>query len=116
MRVGRHLVHRCDTQRYSEVTQGYGSQRTPTDHLYSLHCRFKTDVQRGFNSVSGHWVVSTGYKLMVEFDADVVAGDRVTNVLDERGQAIPGNYEVAGAMERRGQAMRHKTLVLNKVA
>ncbi|MBX3056926.1 MAG: hypothetical protein KF770_10680 [Anaerolineae bacterium] len=114
--IGRYLIHRCNTQRYTAVAQGYGRQRTPAAHLVAVHCRFKEEVRHAFNSVTGEWVVNTRYKLQVQRDEDIVAGDRVTGLIDEYGTAVPGDFEVAGGMTRRGASVRLRTLELNKVA
>lgn len=116
MTIGRHLFHRCDVQRYDTTAQGYGSKREPAAHLRGVHCRLKTETQRGFNSLTGQWMVSTRYKLQVMKSADVIAGDRVTAVTDEYGADIDGNFEVASVMDRRGHTLRMKTLELNKVS
>lgn len=116
MTAGRHLIHRCDVQRYADAAQGYGDKRTPANHLTAVHFRLIEKTQRAFNSIAGQWVVSTRYQGMFLFSADVAAGDRITNVVDEYGEAVDGNFEVAGGMKRRGHAMRHKMLELHKVS
>lgn len=114
--IGRHLTHRCNTQRYTATAQSYGRQRVPAAHLTAVHCRLKTETQRAFNSVTGEWLVSTRYKLQVLRSEDILAGDRVTAVIDEFGDNIPGDFEVAGEAVRRGAALWARTLELNKVA
>jgi hypothetical protein len=116
MTAGRHLLHRCDVQRYATAAQDYGKKRTPAAHLRGVHCRLKTETQRAFNSLTGQWLVSTRYWLQVMRDVDIVAGDRVTAVVDEYGASIPGDFEVAGAADRRAAMLRLKTLELNKVS
>lgn len=123
MTVGFHLIHRCDVERYAEVegTQGYGEQKAPAAHLSRVHCRLKTEAQRGFNSITGQWVVSTRYKLLVQFDEDILAGDRITNLVDEYGKVDarrdgkPHTYEVSGETPLRGHTLRLKKLELNQV-
>lgn len=115
MSAGRHLFHRCDVQRYATTTQDYGQKREPAAHLSDVHCRLKTEPQRAFNSLTGQWMVSTRYRLQVMRDVDIVAGDRVTAVIDEYKTSIPGDFEVAGVADRRAVGLRLKTLELNKV-
>jgi hypothetical protein len=114
--IGRHLIHRCDIHRYSSTEQGYGKKRVPSIEVTDVPCRLKEKVQRAFNSVTGQWMVDTRYTLQVEFGADLIAGDRVTNVVDEYGQAMLGNYEVAGVHHRRAASLRMKVAELNKVS
>jgi hypothetical protein len=114
--IGSHLIHRCDVQRYTETSQGYGEQRTPAAHLSDVHCRLKTEQQRAFNSLTGQWLVTTRYKLLVQFLEDITAGDRVTNIVDEYGVTDTHTYEVAGATPLRGHTLRLNKLELNKVS
>lgn len=114
--IGMTFVHRCDVQRYSTSAEGYGEKRTPVAHISGVHFRLKTETQRAFNSLTGQWMVSTRYRGLFPFDTDAIAGDRITNVVDEYGDAVAGNWEVKGVMPRRGHAGRHKSLELEKVS
>lgn len=116
MAVSLTLDHRCDVQRYTEAAQGYGEKRTAAAHLSGVHCRLAEKSERFFDSLAGQWRVTTAYRLLVPFATDIAAGDRVTNVTDEYGTAVAGNWEVAGVMKRRGQMGRHKSAELNKVS
>lgn len=116
MPIGLTLIHRCAVQRYATAAEGYGSKRTAAAHLSDVHCRLQTKMQRAFNSLSGQWLVTTSYRLLVPYGTDVLAGDRITSVVDEDGNTVAGNWEVAGVLEKRGHATRHKSLELNKVA
>lgn len=113
---GRHLIHRCNTQRYTASSQGYGQKRTPAANLTAVHCRLQTKQQRAFNTLTGEWLVSTRYQMQFLRDADVIAGDRITAVTDEYGASIAGNFEVAGIIDRRAAMLRLKTAELNKVS
>lgn len=114
--AGHLLIHRCTVQRRATVPRGYGKQATYDDHLTSEHCRLVTKGQRGFNSITAQFVTATSYMMIFRFDADVLAGDRVTGVLDESGAAIAGNFEIEAVIPRRGAVSRHKAATLNKVA
>jgi hypothetical protein len=114
--LAAHFDHRCDVQRYSLAVDAYNNQaRTPGPHLSDVPCRLVIKAQRGFNSLTGQWMVTTAYKLFVVHSLDVKAGDRITNLVDETGSINAHNFEVEAALPHRGRTVQHRTLELRKV-
>ena len=114
--ISLNLIHRCDVDRYTASAQGYGKQRTPEPHLIDVFCRFKHDTQDGFNSLTGHFAVADRYSLQVGFHEDIAPGDRVSNVVDEYGEPIAGNFEVKSVLPKRGKYNHVKVVELHKVS
>lgn len=114
--IGHSLIHRCTVQRRSTKQRGYGSEAKYDNLLTSEHCRLVTKAQKGFNSITGQWVVTTNYLMLFQFGANVMAGDRVTGIVDESGAAISGNFEIEAVIPRRSQVSRLQAATLNKVS
>lgn len=110
------LHHRCDVQRYTTTAQGYGTKRTAAAHLTGVYCRLMTKTERAYNSLTAQWLVDTRYRLLMPYTTDVLAGDRIANLVDEDGDAVAGVWEVTGVLKRRGRTARHLSLDLQKVA
>ena len=110
------LVDSCDVHRYAVTAQTYGSKRTPEPHLSDVPCRIVIKVQRGFNSVTGEWVKRTDYTLLAMYNADILEGDRITNVRTQDGTLDAMNFEVdGGAYLRRGRMATHLKMDLRRV-
>ena len=114
--IGHSLIHRCTIERRSNTAKAYGAASTYADHRLNEHCRLVIKAQEGFNSITGLFQVATSYTMLFKFDSDVQSGDRINDIMDETGTAIPGNFEIEGVLPRRGAMSRHKSTVLNKVS
>ncbi len=113
-----HLVDHCDVERYTQSAsgQGYGRKRVPAVHLSNVSCRLVTKTRRGFNSVTGEWLVTTEYKLLALHGADIEEGDRITSVVLQDGTLSQLDFEVdGGSIPHRGHMAWHKTLMLRRV-
>lgn len=114
------FTDRCDVQRRATTAQGYGSKPSYSSHLTGQPFLLVTKTQRGFNSVTGEWLVSTSYAGHFPSDADVQEGDQLRNVSLDRNadpETIGGTFQVdGGAISRRGRGSRVKILGLRRVS
>lgn len=114
---GLYLVDRCDVKRKAASKQAYGSKPVYTDHLSAVPCRLDTTNQRGFNSITAEWVVTTVYQLEVQPNRDIQEGDRITNIRLQDGTLMIENFEVdGGAIPLRGRMAALTILSLKKVS
>lgn len=111
------LVDKCSTKRRGREAQPYGGKPQYLERpLTDAPCRLKTKTERGFNSITAEWVVTTDYELHLQADADIREGDRV-NITLQDGTVIPENLEVdGGAIQRRGRMDQIKLVSLKKVS
>ena len=114
--IGHSLIHRCSVQHRSNTAKAYGAAAAYGTATTDVHCRLVIKSQKGFNSITGLFAVATTYTMLFKMNADVLAGDRISAVVDESGTAIAGNFEIEAVLPRRGAMSRHKATVLNKVA
>jgi hypothetical protein len=109
----------CDVQRRAKVAQGYGSKPSYGEHLTGQPFLLVMKAQRGFNSLTGEWLVSTSYSGHFPAAVDIQEGDRLTNVaLNREGDSedIGGTFQVdGGVMPRRGRGTRVKIVGLKRV-
>jgi len=110
----------CDVQRRATTAQGYGSKPSYELHLRGQPFRLVTKSERGLNSVTGEWLVSTSYAGHFPTDVDIQEGDRLANVaLDREGDSneVTGTFQVdGGVMPQRGRASRVKIVGLKRVS
>jgi len=112
-----HLIHSCTIQRYTITSDAYGnSKRTATDLALRVPCRLIERAEKMADGVTGQILTSTSYRLLLDPDQDVIASDRITDIVDRTGSAISGNYEVMAAIPHEGQMTRLITCELNKVS
>ena len=106
----------CDVKRFT-TTVGVHQNKIPTeaDHLTAEPCRYREVAQRGINGLTGELVVTTVYRMTFPVDADVRAGDRVTNITLDDGRVLTENFEVAGRLHKRPRLARTQTVRLNKI-
>ena len=110
----------CDVQRRATVAQGYGSKPSYAEHLTGQPFLLVMKAQRGFNSLTGEWVVSTIYNGHFSAAVDIQEGDRLTNVaLNREGNSedIGGTFQVdGGVIPQRGRGTRVKIVGLKRVS
>lgn len=113
-----HLIDRCNVQRRSATSQGYGAKPAyAAAHLTGEPCRLVEKAQRGFNSITAQWITDTAYKMMFQSEADVLEGDRITNIVLQDGTKLTQNFEVeGGSLQHRGRMSRHRMVRLKKVS
>lgn len=110
----------CDVQRRGTTAQGYGAKPSYAIHLTGQPFLLVAKAERGFNSVTGEWLVSTSYTGHFPAGVDVQEGDRLTNVsLDDKSDSedVGGTFQVdGGAIARRGRGSRVKIVGLKRVS
>jgi len=118
--IGAHLIHRCTRQRATispdELRQDikdYSAQL-----LTDLPCRLVIKTQRIFSNDRAQLVTVTVYKLLLAPGADVVAGDRITDLVYEDGSEAQDaeTFAVRAILPRRGRTVRHISLSLERIA
>lgn len=116
MNLDLHLIHTCDTLRATLADDRYNNKsRTFAAHLTDQRCRLVETSERVVNSITTELMIVTTYKLLVPFDADIVAGDRVSGVVLEDGEEIDETFAVQSRLRGRSAYVRHRTLMLKKV-
>jgi hypothetical protein len=111
-----HLINQCTIQRATVTTDPYGNDKeTFSDHARRVPCRLITTVQKAADGITGQFLVSTGYKLLLAPDQDVIAGDRITEVVDRAGDSVAGEFDVVARIPSNGAMARIVTLELEKV-
>lgn len=112
-----HLEHSCTIQRYTTSTDAYGNEkRTPADYAEEVPCRLITRAEKMADGVTGQILTSTGYRLLLAPDQDVIASDRITEIVNRAGVSIAGNYEVIAVIPHAGQMARLISCELEKVS
>lgn len=104
-----HFADVVDIWRPVVSNEPYGGRDVPGQHICDLPCRLSEREQRGFNSVTGQWVITTDYHLQIGHNADVRVGDQVRNIRRDRGTAVPAILEIVGGGKRRGKLVRMKS-------
>lgn len=114
------FTDRCDVKRRATTAQGYGSKPSYALHLTGQPFLLVTKTQRGFNSVTGEWLVSTSYTGHFPTGTDIQEGDQLANVsLDDNADSdvVGGTFQVdGGAVSRRGRGSRVKIVGLKRVS
>lgn len=112
-----HLSDTCTIQRYEATTDAYGNDtRTPADWARYVPCLVVTDKDLFMDNLTGQPMTATAYRVLVAADQDVIAGDRLTDIVNRGGSSVAGNFEVTGVIPRNGQMTRLVELTVNKVA
>lgn len=116
MSIDRHLIHRCDIERGRSIQDAYNHEVTTWHtHLTGVRCRLVAKAQRVADSVSGEFPVVNSYLLLLPTGTDVTIGDRVSNVVDEANETDTSSYRIESVLKRRARAVRHISVVLEKV-
>jgi hypothetical protein len=117
MSIDSHLIHTATIQRYLSV--GDDSLKAPKkdwrDWLTGVRCRRVTKQQRVGDTAFAERPVITVDLLLVPAGIDVQQGDRVVNIVDETGATEAGVFKIKEVLRRRGRAVRHISLMLEKV-
>ncbi len=111
------LGYTCTIQRYEVTTDAYGNDtRTAADYTRRVPCLLITDKDKYLDGLTGQPLTVTAYKVLMAPDQDVIAGDRLTDIVDRGGSSVSGNYEVMAVMPRAGAMARLIELTVHKVA
>ena len=112
------FADRCETRKRTLVPDGYNNRKVAyADPVTDVRCRYSEKARRGFNSLTGEWMTTTDVKLMVPYNSDLNEGDRVQNIVLQNGDLVTGIFEVEGSIvNRRGRMVRHRSMMLRKVA
>ena len=117
MSIDSHLLHTATIQRY--LPAGDDSLKAPKkdwrDWLVGVRCRRVTKQQRVGDTAFAERPAVTVDLLLVLAGTDVQQGDRVVNIRDETGAVEVGVFKIESVIPRRGRAVRHISLVLEKV-
>jgi hypothetical protein len=110
----------CDVERRSATAQGYGSKPSYATHLTGQPFLLVARQQRGFNSITAEWIVSTRYTAHFPAETDIREGDRLSNVSLNReadSEDVDGTFQVdGGVLPRRGRGSRVKIVELRRVS
>lgn len=124
MSIDSHLIHTCSVQRMTTPNRTSHRDAKPvwSNQMIRVSCRLVIKAQRVADSATGERPIVTNYLLLLPADTDIRQGDRVTQIIDERGVMELGNdnqtpaiYRVAAVMPRRASAQRHVSCQLDRV-
>ena len=103
MGIGAHLTHRCTVQRKSQSgTDGHNNPTyTWADQDTDVHCRLFEKKLRTLTDQQAEFVVVTEYRMLFERSADVLAGDRITDVVLDDGTEPGLTYVIDELLPRR---------------
>lgn len=124
MSIDSHLIHTCTIQR--SVTPNRTSHRDAkpqwSNQAIRVLCRLVIKAQRVADSATGERPIVTNYLLLLPAETDIRQGDRITQIIDERGlmefgndQQTPAIYRVAAVMPRRSFTIHHISCQLDRV-
>jgi len=85
---------------------------TPTTPETGLKCRL---IEESQTAISDEWQKLTAlseYTLIVGKDADVQERDQITNITLEDGSADARTFRIERVLQRRGKALKFKSLQL----
>src|SRR5689334_13617749 len=117
------MLQRCDTQRANTTEDSYRASRPEwRPKLNEVRCRLVVKTQnRGPDSIAEQPIV-TSYLLLLPnrhngAPIDVQEGDRIVNVVTQDGAVIAaGPFIVQQVLPRRARALRHISLILERVS
>lgn len=124
MSIDSHLIHTCTIQRPTTPNRTSHRDAKPVWATQAIRvlCRLVIKAQRVADSATGERPIVTNYMLLLPADTDIRQGDRITQIIDERGVMELGNdnqtpaiYRVAAVMPRRASAQRHVSCQLDRV-
>lgn len=120
MSADAHFIHQCDVQRPTIIKDGYGADKElwPPQvpiHLLGVRGRLVVKTQRVADTALAEKPTITTYRWLTSQGVDVRIGDRLTNIVFEDGTTDAGPYRIEEVMKRRGRAVRHISLLLEKV-
>lgn len=105
----------ADVWRPTTSSEPYGGKDVPAVHLTDAQCRLTEKEQRGFNSLTGQWVIDTAYKVQFPHTADVKVGDQLRNIRRDGQTAVSVILEITGGGKRRGHLSRLKSFSLKSI-
>jgi hypothetical protein len=123
MSIDAHLIHTATIQRMMSpnLTPLRTSRQVWTTLLTAQPCRLVFKSQLVSDGVTSERAILTSYLLMLPAETNVKNGDRVTDLVDERGvteanaDGAAAIFAVRAAMPRRARAQRHITLQLERL-
>lgn len=110
------LIHTCTIERdRSTRVDDYNAGVADFDpHQRNVACRMVVKMVRSPLAGLGENPVFPTYRLFLPGDVDVHEGDRISEVLDENGEAIGQVWSISQVLVRRGQAVQHITVHVEK--
>jgi hypothetical protein len=116
--LASHLAQRCTIQRAVVTADPYGNARQAWhDYLLDVPCRLIEKAETVINSLTAEAAVVTTYTLLVDGSVDIKERDRVSLVaLGGNETTVSGPFVVTSVLARRGRALHHKSLILERVA
>lgn len=121
MGADSHFIHTADVQRAIITRDAYSEdvETWPPDipaHLTGVRGRLVIQSEFVGDTAFAEKPFTTTYRWMCGSGVDVRQGDRIANVIDERGATLDsGPFHILEVLPRRGKAIRHKTLTLERV-
>lgn len=109
------LIHTCTIERdRSTRVDDYNAGVAGFDpNQRNVPCRMVVKMVRDLAGLSEGGVIPA-YRLFLPGDVDVHEGDRISEVLDEQGEAIGQVWSISQVLVRRGQAVQHITVHVEK--
>jgi hypothetical protein len=116
MSIDSQLIHTCTVQRATTTRDALNAEvRTWGTVATNVRCRLVIKTQRVGDSAFAERPVVTTHRLLVPAGrTDVQQGDRVITVVDEEGTVDSGPFAILEVMKRRGRAVKHISLLLER--
>ena len=115
MSIDSHLLHTCTIQRATLTKDALNAEiRTWTTLSSGVRGRLVIKAQRVSDTAFAERPVITSHRWLIGPGVDVQQGDRLINIVDETGATDPGPFAIREVMKRRGRAVKHISLLLER--
>lgn len=110
------LIHTCTIERdHSISVDDYNAGVADFDpHQRNVPCRMVVKMVREPLASLGENPVFPTYRLFLPGDVDVHEGDRISDVLDENGEAMGQVWSISQVLVRRSLAVQFQTVHVEK--
>ena len=116
MGIDSHMIHTAEIQRGTTIKDSYNAERiTWVTHLTDVRGRLIIKTQRVGDSAFAERPIVTTYRYLTSPGVDIRQGDRIVNIRDAAGAVDAGPFRVDEIMTRRARAVRHISLLLEKL-
>jgi len=116
MSIDSHLLHTADIQRATRTVDSYKAEKLLWGtHLIGVRGRLVIKTQRVADTVLAERPIVTTYRWLISPGVDVRQGDRIANITFEDGTTDAGPYRIEEVMARRGRAVKHISLLLERL-
>jgi hypothetical protein len=113
--IDSQLIHRADIQRATTSRDALNAEvRTWATLASGVRGRLVIKAQRVADTAFAERPVITSHRWLTSPGVDVKQGDRIINVVDEEGTTDAGPFTIREVMKRRGRAVKHISLLLER--